>query len=219
MTERDAREPEEPSSRGMTRRVWFRNVVLPFGGIVILGLVLWRERQEAIRDALPPEARPLPRRFAPRFQANDHRSKLVKFERYLGRTRIVLVFFDGDAGADQDPVLRPLLEHHTAIEDAGIQVVAVSMATPYANRQAEQRWGQKFPFPVVTDIDPTAPYPASVHRSYGRYDEKGDRPLEGLFLIDRRGTVAMDDNGVPVPVNEPEAAVAALIAGTWPKSR
>ena len=74
----------------------------------------------------------------------DQKSQLVKFERYLGRTKMVVVFFDGETGADADPWLTQLRDHHDQVQAAGVQVIGIGLATPYANREAEKR-SQDFP--------------------------------------------------------------------------
>lgn len=69
---------------------------------LIAGLVAFKLSQ-------PPQRRSTSmldeRRPAPKFLALDSDNKLLKFERYLGRQEVLLIFFDGEAGADRDPVL------------------------------------------------------------------------------------------------------------------
>lgn len=187
--------------------------MLPIAAVIIAGLVVYRlEREErgpvvggAVAD----------RRLAPNIVLSSQSRQLVKLEGYLGRTRIVLVFFDGDQGADSDPILLSLMEHHSELGEAGIQVIAVSRATRYANQQAEERLGRKFPFPLLTDIDPDQPTPAPAHQAWGLFDADDNQTRTGLFLIDRDGTVRWAE-GRPRPVSDPQAVIEQLIAGSWP---
>ncbi len=100
------------------------------------GLVWLGEQNQARLASQPRTASAHPRRLAPRVELYDQSSQLVKFERYLGRTRMVIVFFDGEKGADADPWLSQLRDHHAYVVAAGAQVIGIGMATPYANRQA-----------------------------------------------------------------------------------
>lgn len=205
-----------PLVNGMDRRLW----LLALAGAVIFGLVLFRERQQDYLRSLPPSERPLPRRGAPAFQLYDHHkpSQFVKFERYLGRTKILLVFFDGKIGLDADSETRVLLEHAEDLTRHGVQVVAVSLATPQANRLALDRSGiTKAPFPILTDVDLQGPIDAPAHRLYGLFDEQTGQTRTGLFLIDRKQSIAMNlRTGAPYPVDDPQYVIQQLIIGNWP---
>ena len=122
-------------------------------------------------------------RPAPSFVALDLDNKLFKLERYIGRHEILVIFFDGELGADRDPILQRVRSRFSEIKSRGMQVVAVSAALPQHNRQAVERSG-KFPFPVLSDPE------FLIHRMWGRYDEDEQRPLPAVFLIDRAGRVA-----------------------------
>ena len=126
---------------------------------------------------------------------------------------MVVVFFDGDQGADRDPWLTQLRDHHAQVESAGVQVVAIGMATPYANRQAGER-STGFPFPILSDIGRDVPAPA--HTAWGRFDPDRGEFLTGIFLIDRSGMVEIDSRGY-CPVRDPQQVVAELCAGRWPE--
>ena len=77
-----------------------RLLILPLSALVILGLVVYRVQREAGRPPTPLARPPVERRLAPRFELYDQQNQIVKFERSLGRTRLVVVFFDGRLGAD-----------------------------------------------------------------------------------------------------------------------
>jgi peroxiredoxin len=194
-----------------------RLLLLLAAGLVILGLVVFRERQLARWKDATPHERPAPRRLAPRFEVADHHRHVVKFERFLGRQRVVLIFFDAELGAAKDPRVQAILPCAAALAEKGIEVVAISGATPYANQQAEAALGHTFPFPLLTDIELKTPIDFPVHRRWGRFDVKRHRPLTGVFLIARDGTVPITPEGLPLPVADEEAAIAALCHGEWPR--
>lgn len=165
----------------MAERAWRpRVMVLPLAAVIIVGLVAFKLSQ-------PPQPRTLAtleeRRPAPKFAALDSHNELVKLERYLGRQEVLLIFFDGDTGADRDPVLLRARQQFDALKRRGVQVVAVSAAIPQLNRQAMDRSG-KFPFPLLSDPE------FYIHQMWGRYNENQLETQTGVFLIDRAGRVA-----------------------------
>ena len=165
----------------MLDRVWRpRVLVLPIAAAVIVGLVAFKMLQS-------PQSRSLgtlnERRLAPKFSALDSDNKLVKIERYLGRQEVLLIFFDGDVGADRDPVLLRVRQQFPELKRRGVHVVGVSPAIPQYNRQAMERSG-KFPFPLLSDPE------YFIHRLWGRYDEDRRESQTGVFWIDRAGQVA-----------------------------
>jgi len=194
---------------------WFARI-LPVAGLILIGLAGWRIQQLEYWRQNPESVNLQRRALAPRFELADHRRHLVKFERFLGRQRVVLIFFDAELGADRDPRLQPLLEKSQLLKTNGIEVVAVSSATPFANQQAEERLGEPISFPLLTDIDVTKPIPDPVHRMWGRYDETRNETLTGLFLVARDGTVAVDDRGIPKPVANEQQVLNTLSQGYWP---
>ncbi len=186
----------------MPRLFRARIFVLPIAAAIIVGLVVWKSRQ-------PPQARSaavlVERRPAPKFMGLDSNNQLVKFERYLGRHEILLIFFDGEAGADHDPVLSRVRQQFGELKRRGVQVIGVSAAIPQFNRQAAERSGP-FPFPLLSDPE------YYMHRMWGRYDEDQLRTQNGVFWIDRAGLVAWsgqfplpeaDADKILPPINSP----------------
>lgn len=196
---------------------WFVRA-LPVAALLLIGLAGWRMQQLELWRQNPESVQLERRALAPRFELADHRRHLVKFERFLGRQRVVLIFFDAELGADGDPRLQPLLGKSQLLKANGIEIVAVSSATPYANKQAEERLGDPIEIPLLTDIDVTTPIPDPVHRMWGRYDEKLNATLNGMFLIGRDGTVAVNESGLPKPVDNEQQALNKLSQGYWPEN-
>lgn len=178
----------------MTERVWRpRVLVLPLAAAMIVGLVAFKlsqPRQGRSTAALQE------RRAAPKFLALDSDNKLLKFERYLGRQEVLLIFFDGEAGADRDPVLLRARQQFSELKRRGVQVVGISAAIPQYNRQAMERGG-KFPFPLLSDPE------FLIHRLWGRYDDDRLETQTGVFWIDRAGQVAWSGKS-PRPEADPD---------------
>ena len=125
------------------------------------------------------------------FEALDSDSHLVRLGAWLGRHRIIVVFFDGERGADNDPDLLKLRDRFAELQAKDVKVVGVTASIPQVNRAAMERAGGEFPFPLVSDVDPQSPEGTlRIHRHWGRLDPIKETPLLGVFLIDRKGQVA-----------------------------
>jgi peroxiredoxin len=130
-------------------------------------------------------------RPAPSFEALDSHGHLVRLAAWLGRHRIIVVFFDGEAGADQDTDLLKLRDRFVELQALDVKVVGVTTSIPQVNRAAMVRAGGDFPFPLVSDVDFQSPEGTlRIHRHWGRLDAVSEKPLKGVFLIDRKGQVA-----------------------------
>ena len=130
-------------------------------------------------------------RAAPPFEALDANNHLVRLASWLGRHRIIVLFFNGERGADQDADLLRLRDRFDELQSLDVKVVGVTTALPQDNRAAMERAGGEFPFPLVSDFDPQSPEGMlRIHRHWGRMDPSNEKPLSGVFLIDRKGQVA-----------------------------
>ena len=149
-------------------------------------------------------------RPAPGFEALDSGSRLVRLGAWLGRHRIIVVFFDGERGADLDPDLLRLRDRFAELQAADVKVVGVSASIPQVNRAAMERAGGDFPFPLVSDFDPQSPEGTlRIHRHWGRLDSVADKPLTGVFLIDRAGQVAYV-GPIPKPYDNVDKVLEAI---------
>lgn len=182
----------------MKKRVF----LLPAAALVIAALCVYRmtQSQQGRGELIPPPAAKQP---APLFEAYNQDSELVKFERYLGRHRVLVVFYDGERGAHENPVLRQLAGHPEQVKSSHAVVVGVSTALPQENERAIERMGSAFPGQLLTDLD------LEIHRKWGRFDPETEKPIPGVFLVDRTGRVAFAD-GVPQPVAEVDPVLEEL---------
>jgi peroxiredoxin len=202
------------SATSVQRRI----LILPLAAVAIAGLVAYRlHRGERPSPPVPKSAVVRATRTAPplAIPLADQHKHIVKLERYYGRAPIVIVFFDRDAGADKDPYLTQLRDCFHQLEAEGIEVVGISRASSFENRQAEERAGQPFPFPLLSDIHPEGHSPAPVSIQFGLFDVATQSTGTALFLIDRAGQIAWD-GAAPRSVKNPAAAVDALCRGEWP---
>ena len=174
-----------------------RLVALLLAAAIITALCVWRiatNRPQDYSSQLQQAKFACP---APLFEALDAHNEMFRLERYLGRHRILVVFYSATETAAAD---RNLLAVRTAFDKLSrndVKVVGVSTALPQQNRAAMEHSGD-YPFPLVTDVDLT------IHRRWGRLSATANQPLTGAFLIDRKGSVGCLGNQ-PLPIdNMPE---------------
>lgn len=181
-----------------------RILVLPLAAALIIAAVVWKQSQ-----TYPPPDPRLTRyalRPAPSFEATEttetESSGFFRLERYLGRQALLLVFFDGEAGAEASQTLQHLRSHADQIRKRGIMVVAVSSALPQQNEKLE------FPdsFRFVTDLPPIW----SAHRRWNSFDEANEKPIENVFFINRAGHVTVED-GLPVPLDNSASEIDRVL--------
>jgi peroxiredoxin len=174
---------------------------LAFAAVMIVGLcVLKLARRYPAQSSIPvrPGARP-----APGIELYDQSSpsQIVRLEAFLGRERVFVIFFDGQAGAHSSTTLSYLRENWNRLRRANIHVIAISTALPQENRKDISQYGA-FPFALLSDPD------LHVHQAWGRFDVKRAKPLFGLFFVDRKGWVAASaESSVPTVTEDWKSVV------------
>lgn len=154
--------------------------VIPVAAVVITLLVvvrtmygpLWRSTGSTTVMVTP----------APPIQLRDQTSEIVRTSRYLGRRRLVVVFYDGQLGPENSQQLLEIREALPKIQAAGAEVIAVSVATPYRNRQGSDAVGP-FPFPLLSDVD------YAVQKEWGVVGGDVEKLEQAVFLVGRQGMI------------------------------
>lgn len=195
-----------------------RRVLIPIvAGLVIAGVSTWRvmsNRPQDFATQVQQEAsKVVIRRVGDlSFEALDSDNRMVRLAAFLGRHRVIVLFFDGEAGADKDAELLRLRERFEELKAHGVKVIAVSTALPQQNRAAmsSDRAGP-FPFPLVSDFDSTSPDGTMrIHRRWGRIDSATNRPLPAVFVIDRLGQIPFSGES-PKPMENVDQAVESVL--------
>jgi peroxiredoxin len=187
-----------------------RRILIPVvAGIVIALVSLWRVMTNKPQDYAAQVAAAVVMRpvssFRGDFEALDCDNRLVRLGGFLGRHRLIILFFDGEAGADKDAELLRLRERYDELKAHDVKVIAVSTALPQENRAGP------FPFPLISDFDPTSPDGAlRIHRRWGRIDATTGKPLTGAFVIDRKGQVLFAGDS-PKPMENVARAVESVM--------
>lgn len=195
-----------------------RRVLIPLvTGLFIAALCTWRVMTNQPQDyaaQVKLEAAKVVTRSAADldFEGLDSDNRMVRLAAFLGRHRILVLFFDGELGADKDAELLRLRERFIELKAHDVKVIAVSTALPQQNRAAmlPERAGE-FPFPLVSDFNPVSPEEAQkIHRRWGRWDDSTGKAKPGVFVIDRKLQIEFM-GGAPRPVANVDLAVERLV--------
>lgn len=186
-----------------------RVLFLPMAAIIICGLVVYRLNRQ---DSATQSGHQLQSQPCPDFEHYDAGSESVRLSRYLGRHSIIIVFYDGEKGADTNPKIQQLYQYRDRLKSNGVVVIGISRALPQVNEKAwyrlsEQQEKSGLPlFLLLSDLE------GKTHESW-RVEEQaevsGDSPV---FIVDRAGRIPFRA-GVPVPVVDFELELSQLIGG------
>ena len=178
----------------MSPRFKPRILILPLSAAIIAGLVWYKARQPPVEPSATASAALRQRRPAQPFKLHDQRSQPFRLERYLGRHKLLIVFFDPTRGAARNPQLQVLKAGHAQLTAHGEKVIAISSATPWANRESFKQGGE-YPFHVLSDAD------YSVETQWGVMSN-GDPPqvIPSAFVVDRAGVIHWSRIGGTAPI-------------------
>ena len=171
-------------------------LVIPISAVLIAGLAAYKttRRYEPPQDEVTSEVRP-----APFFEIEDQNSRMVRLKSYIGRSKLLIVFFDGREGPDHSELFTRLRDAFPEIHATGAVVLAISASRPSQNRYgahlehlktnpsgaaAAEQDELRYPFLLLSDI-----LDYNVHRKYQAFDERTGQPLEAVFVVDRAGLI------------------------------
>lgn len=122
--------------------------------------------------------------LAPGFDLVDQTSTTVRLWDYRGKRSVVLVFYPFSFTAVCQGELSELTEDLDTFDAAGVQLLAVSCDSSFAQAHCAQELG--IPFPLLSDFWPHG----QVAKAYGAFNEALGCANRTTFLIDRQGQVA-----------------------------
>ena len=182
-----------------------RILVLPLAAAIIAGMV-WHKLQRDHQRSPTSQQTTTARIQAPPIEALDKDNSITRLKSFQGRHNLLVVFFDGEAGAASDKTLLHLKSHAAELEAADFHVIAVSSALPQQNRNTE------FPplFHLLSDPAPIW----KIHRAWGTgsFDKEAELPRQAVFHIDRAGNVA--GSSEPIPLTNPDQQIDKLLGLT-----
>ncbi|WP_019811175.1 peroxiredoxin [Saccharomonospora halophila] len=142
---------------------------------------------------------------APDFTLKDYNKQEVTLSSFRGDKPVLLVFYPfAFSGVCQGELCRLRDDFD---QYSGVQVLGVSVDTPFALKAwAEQ---QGYQFPLLSDFWPHG----KVAQEYGVFDDNAGLALRGTFLIDTAGVVRFAEVNQPGEPRDQDAwkkAVADL---------
>ncbi|MDV6012748.1 peroxiredoxin [Haloechinothrix sp. LS1_15] len=146
---------------------------------------------------------------APDFTLNDYNKQPVTLSDFRGDKPVLLVFYPFAFSGICQSELCQLRDEFADYDGKGVQVIGVSVDTPFSLKAwAEQ---QGYQFPLLSDFWPHG----EVATTYGVFNEKAGLATRGTFLIDTEGVVRYAEANEPGEPRDQQAwkkAVADLVA-------
>ncbi|HKN55936.1 MAG TPA: peroxiredoxin [Amycolatopsis sp.] len=145
---------------------------------------------------------------APDFTLNDYNKQPVKLSSFRGDKPVLLVFYPFAFSGICTGELCQLRDEFAEYDGKGVQVLGVSVDTPFSLKAwAEQ---QGYQFPLLSDFWPHG----EVASAYGVFNDQAGLAVRGTFLIDTDGVVRFAEVNAPGEARDQQAwkkAVAELV--------
>ena len=120
---------------------------------------------------------------APDFALKDQNNQVVSLADFRGVKNVLLVFYPYSFTRVCEGELCAIRDDLGSFQNDDVQVMTVSVDTPYANRVWAEREG--FTFPMLSDFWPHG----AVAQAYGCFNEVRGCSTRGSYVIDRSGIV------------------------------
>lgn len=146
---------------------------------------------------------------APDFTLNDYNKQPVTLSSFRGSKSVLLVFYPFAFSGTCQGELCQLRDEIATYEDENVQVLGVSIDSPFALKAWANQEG--YQFPLLSDFWPHG----AVAQSYGVFNEAVGMALRGTFLVDVDGVVRFAEVNAPGEARDQDAwkkAVASLKA-------
>jgi peroxiredoxin len=144
---------------------------------------------------------------APDFTLNDYNKQAVTLSSFQGEKNVLLVFYPFAFSGLCQGELCQVRDEFATYTDANVQVIGVSVDTPFSLKAWADQQG--YQFPLLSDFWPHG----TVATAYGVFNDKAGLANRGTFLIDKEGVVRFAEINQPGEARDQEAwkkAVADL---------
>ena len=148
---------------------------------------------------------------APDFVLRDQNNQEVRLSDFLGRRNVLLVFYPLAFTGTCQGELCAMRDNLSDFANEDVQVLTVSVDSPYAHKVWAEREG--YDFPLLADFWPHG----AVAQAYGVFNEDRGFANRGTFLVDRDGVVRFAEMNEPGRARDQDAwrkALALLGEGT-----
>ncbi|MEV7096318.1 peroxiredoxin [Amycolatopsis sp. NPDC051045] len=146
---------------------------------------------------------------APDFTLNDYNKQPVQLSSFRGDKPVLLVFYPFAFSGICTGELCQLRDEFADYDNKGVQVLGVSVDTPFSLKAWAEKEG--YQFPLLSDFWPHG----EVARAYGVFNEDAGLAVRGTFLIDTSGVVRFAEVNAPGEARDQQGwkkAVAELTA-------
>jgi peroxiredoxin len=120
---------------------------------------------------------------APDFTLKDQHNGELSLSSFKGKQAVVLLFYPATFTGVCQGELCAVQEDLSTFQNDDVQILAVSVDSPFANKVWAEREG--FTFPILSDFWPHG----GVAQTYGVFNEVAGRALRATFVIDKEGVV------------------------------
>jgi peroxiredoxin len=146
---------------------------------------------------------------APDFTLKDQNNQKVTLSSFRGDKHVLLVFYPFAFSGTCQGELCQLRDELADYTSADVQVVGVSVDTPYSLKAWAKEQG--YQFPLLSDFWPHG----EVAKTYGVFMEEAGLAVRGTFLVDKAGVLRFVEVNGPGEARDQagwKKAVAALTA-------
>ncbi|OLR95240.1 peroxiredoxin [Actinokineospora bangkokensis] len=144
---------------------------------------------------------------APEFTLKDFDNQPVSLSSFRGEKNVLLVFYPFAFSGICQGELCQVRDEFAAYTDNDVEVLGVSVDTPYALRAWADQQG--YTFRLLSDFWPHG----EVAKAYGCFFEQAGFATRGTFLVDKTGTLRFAEVNGPGEARDQQAwkqAIAAL---------
>ena len=142
---------------------------------------------------------------APDFTLKDQNNQEVRLADFRGRKAVLLVFYPLAFTGTCQGELTEVSDHLADYQNDAVQVLTVSVDSPYAHRIWADREG--FTFPLLADFWPHG----AVAQAYGVFNETAGFANRGTFVIDTSGVIRFAEMIGPGEARDQDGWRKALI--------
>ena len=128
---------------------------------------------------------------APDFTLRDQNGQNVTLSSFRGEKNVLLVFYPFAFSGICTTELCQVRDELPRYQNDDLQVLAISVDSPYALRSYAESQG--YQFPLLADFWPHG----EVARAYGVFNEIAGMANRGTFLIDKDGVVRFAEMNAP----------------------
>ncbi|WIY02317.1 peroxiredoxin [Amycolatopsis mongoliensis] len=128
---------------------------------------------------------------APDFTLNDYNKQPVQLSSFRGDKPVLLVFYPFAFSGICTGELCQLRDEFADYDGKGVQVLGVSVDTPFSLKAWAEKEG--YQFPLLSDFWPHG----EVAKAYGVFNEQAGLAVRGTFLIDQDGVVRFAEVNAP----------------------